>query len=341
MGYLRAGSRKIGGKTDMEMGKSGWQGGKARTMEEFGQMMARAHEGERPNHRAYAPAAEGQPRDVFVTCWAKSGTTLMQQMFHQLRTGSGSGAGAGSGSGSGSGAGDMDFDDISRVVPWDDTAFMLDFDMTAPQLASPRGFKSHREYERLPADMRYVVTLRDPKESYVSFYRFLNGWHFEPGALTLEAFMPMWLSGGPGGCDYFTHLNSWYARRSEADSLVMTYRWVVKHRAEAIRRLAALCEIELSQEIEALVLERTTREFMSAHEHRFDDAMVCGVLDERCGVPAASDSTKVQKTGSSAAALPAGIAEEIDAMWTARALPATGHADFAALAAEVDGLWQR
>ncbi len=127
------------------------------------------------------------PGDVYITSWAKSGTTLMQQMFHQIRMVAATGAG------------DMEFDDISRVVPWEDTAFLIDFDMTAPQRATPRGFKSHREYERLAPDARYVVTLRDPKETYVSFYRFFDGWHIERGAISLEEFWPMWLQGGPGG----------------------------------------------------------------------------------------------------------------------------------------------
>lgn len=265
--------------------------GRARNFEEYAAMMAQANAGERLNHRPYAP----QDQDVFITCWAKSGTTLMQQMFHQLRTGAD--------------GGDMNFDDISRVLPWDDTVYMLDFDMTAPQVAAPCGFKSHREYERLPAGKRYVVTLRDPKETYVSFYRFLNGWHFERDVVGMEEFMPMWLSGGPGGCDCATHLTSWYARRNESDSLVMTYKWAVKNKSAALNRLADLCGIALTPEIEELATARTTREYMSEHEHQFDDAMVCEVLEQRCGVSAASDSTKVQKSGSSADALPAGLAD--------------------------------
>lgn len=281
-------------------------------------MFAKVMAGERINHRPYEP----QSGDVFITSWAKSGNTLMQQMFHQLRTGAR--------------GGDLDFDDISRVTPWDDTAFMVDFDMTAPQVAEPRGFKSLREYERLPEGMRYVVTLRDPKETYVSYYRFLNGWQFERGAISMEGVMPMWLGGGPGGCDYATHIVSWYKRLHEPDSLVMSYKWVVKNRAAAIVRLAELCEIALTPKIEALVMERTSREFMSAHEHLFDDAMVSGALERLAGLPADGDSTKVQKEGSSVSALPRPVAQAIDAMWAERIAPATGHADFASLAAEVD-----
>jgi hypothetical protein len=298
--------------------------GQATSVEDYGAVMAAALSGERPRHVAYEPRAGGEPKDVFITSWAKSGTTMTQQMFHQIRT-----AAAG---------GDMDFDDISRVVPWDDTAYMLDFDMQAPQKASPRGFKSHREYERLPAGERYVVTLRDPKETYVSFFRFINGWHVKDGAIPIEGFWPLWMGGGPGGCDYATHITSWYARRHEPDTLLMSYPWVVRNRAAAIRRLAAFIGVELTGEQEAMVLERTSRDFMVAHKDRFDDGMVCEVLERRCGIPAKSDSAKVQATGSSVMALPPTISERIDALWAERIKPATGHGDFASLAAEIEAL---
>ncbi len=265
-----------------------------------------------------------QPGDVFISSWAKSGTTLMQQMFHQIRMVAATGAG------------DMDFDDISRMTPWEDTALVIDFDMNVAQRAAPRGFKSHREYERLPARARYIVTLRDPKETYVSFYRFVDGWHIEPGAIPMEDFFPMWMGGGPGGCDYFTHLLSWYARRNAPDTLLASYRWAAKNRPAMIRRMADFLGLALTDEQAALMERMTSRDFMHAHKDRFDDAMFCAAMEARIGVPAASDSTKVQAVASDAGVLPAAIAEQIDALWAERVLPATGHADFAALAAAID-----
>jgi hypothetical protein len=288
--------------------------GRARSIEELGAKMATLASVELVNYKPYEP----QPGDVFIASWAKCGTTMMQQMFHQLRTG-----------------GDMDFDDISRMTPWEDSAVITDLDMTLPQRGSPRGFKSHREYERLPSGMRYVVTLRDPHETYVSFYRFMNGWNIEPGAISLEDFFPLWMMGGPGGCDYFTHLLSWWARRDEPDTLLATYRWAAANRAAMIRRLADLCGIELTDELAALVEERTSREFMYAHKDKFDDAMLSAAFDERFGWPADSDSTKVQAVGSDSKDVPPSVAAQIDAMWAERVAPITGHADFASLAAEL------
>lgn len=294
---------------------------RARNLEEAALNMGALFESAPQQHfRLLVP----QPGDVFISSWAKSGTTLMQQMFHQIRMVAATGAG------------DMDFDDISRMTPWEDTALVIDFDMNVGQRAQPRGFKSHREYERLPAGARYIITLRDPKETYVSFYRFVDGWHIEPGAIPMEDFFPMWMGGGPGGCDYFTHLLSWYARRNAPDTLLASYRWAAKNRPAMIRRMADFLGFALTDEQAALVERMTSRDFMHAHKDRFDDAMFCAAMEARIGVPAASDSTKVQAVASDAGVLPAAIAEQIDALWAERVLPATGHADFAALAAAID-----
>lgn len=291
-------------------------GRRARTLEEVGQNMEALVAVEPVNYRAYEP----QQGDVFITSWAKCGTTMMQQMFHQLRMCAATGSG------------DMDFDDISRMTPWEDTAIQLDFDMTAEQRAAPRGFKSHREYDRLPAGMRYVVTLRDPHETYHSFYRFFEGYLFEPGSISLEEFLPLWMGGGPGGCDYFTHLLSWWARRNEPDTLLASYRWAAANRPQMIRRLAQFMGLPLSDETAALVEDMTSREFMYAHKDKFDDKMICDSMAERLGIPD-SDSTKVQAVGSDARKVPPAIAAQIDAMWAERVAPVTGHADFASLAA--------
>lgn len=297
-------------------------GRRARNLEEVG-INFRALMAFKPEH--YRPL-EPRPGDVFISPWAKSGTTMMQQMFHQLRMGVATGAG------------DMDFDDISRMTPWEDAGPIADFDMNMPQRAEPRGFKSHREYERLPPGMRYVVTLRDPKDTYVSFHRFFDGWHFERGSVSLEDFFPLWMTGGPGGTDYFTHLLSWYARRDEPDTLLSTYRWAAGNRSAMIRRLADFLGLRPSPEVVAMVERMSSRDFMHAHKDKFDDRMMSDAFAAKVGLPADSDSSKVQASGSNAAELPQSVADKIDAMWAERVEPVTGHADFASLAAEIEGL---
>ena len=87
-----------------------------------------------------------RPTDVVIAPFAKCGTTWLQQMVHSLRTG-----------------GDVDFDDISRVVPWIETAYDLGLDLDAPQRAEPRAYKSHLAWDVVPKGARYVVAVRDPR----------------------------------------------------------------------------------------------------------------------------------------------------------------------------------
>ena len=103
-----------------------------------------------------------------------------------------------------------------------------------------------------------------------------------------------------------------------------------------IQRLAELCGIDADEDIVSEVEKMTTREFMYAHKDRFDDGMACAIMEQKLGIPADSDSTKVQAEGSDPKQVPASVVEQIDAMWAERVTPVTGHANFAELAAELD-----
>jgi hypothetical protein len=65
--------------------------------------------------------------DVIITTFPKTGTTWMQQVCHQLRTG-----------------GSMDFEEISEegVVPWLEVSPSFGIGINAEQIASPRCFKT-------------------------------------------------------------------------------------------------------------------------------------------------------------------------------------------------------
>jgi hypothetical protein len=294
---------------------------RAHSMEEFGaKMMAMA-----PSEEELAAAApyELRPSDVMITPYGKCGTTMLQQMFHQLRTAKTDG--------------DMDFDDISRVVPWFENSVSIGLDINAEQRANPRGFKSHLNYEALPAGVKYVVSLREPKAAFMSFFRFMEGWFIEPGTVTPEQFLPGWLAGGPQGQSYVSHLLSWWARRDEADTLLLEYADIVANKRAAIRKLAAFSGIALDDAALALVETRTSRAYMLEHKDRFDDALQRAVSESHAKLPPGSDSAKVRADGGSDREIPEGIAAQIDALWREQIMPVTGHADYAALAADLRG----
>lgn len=262
--------------------------------------------------KAYRP----RPTDVVITPYGKCGTTWLQQGFHTLRTG-----------------GDMDFDDISRVVPWIETSAVLGLDIEAPQRAEPRGFKSHLSYEMLPKGAKYVVSFRDPKDALVSMYRFMEGWFFEPGSISIGEFASMRLAKPEEPTSYWSHLLSWWAERDNPNVLALTYEYMTDEPKETIRQFAAFSSIPLDDELLALTLERTSLAYMLAHKDRFDDAMMRKMSEERCNLPPGSDSAKVRegRVGGHVDELPSDIAAELDAIWTQLIEPKTGFADYAAL----------
>lgn len=291
---------------------------RARTMEEF-RAVQRELSVEAIAARDAAPPFLTRASDVIISPYGKCGTTMLQQMFHTLRT-----------------RGDTDFDDISRVVPWIEMSPMLGIDLNESQRAEPRGFKSHLSYTSVPKGARYVVALRDPKDVFISMYRFMEGWFLERGAVPMEDFFEGWIKErGAEGEGYFDHLLSWWAVRDQPDVLLLSYRNVVADRAEHIRRLAHFVGIPFDDELLELTLERTSRSWMLAHKNCFDDALM-REKSEKGGLPRGSDSAKVRDSdGSHSDELAPAIEERIDQEWAERIKSVLGYASFAELEAQL------
>ena len=136
--------------------------------------------------------------DVIVVTSPKCGTTWMQQIVHQLRSG-----------------GDMSFEEICDVVPFIEQAYDLEIDLTAEHNYQPRCYMSHTLYSDCPKGAKYIVIYRDPCAACYSYFNFLNGWYFQPGEVSLYEFVKDFLLAGSGVpktkakfASYFAHLVS-------------------------------------------------------------------------------------------------------------------------------------
>jgi hypothetical protein len=291
---------------------------RARSMAEFGALMGQAFG--RDDQASAIASFHPRPSDIVISPFSKCGTTWLQQTFHTLRT-----------------RGDMDFDDISRVVPWIETSGALGLDLDAPQRAEPRGFKSHLSYYDMPKGAKYVVSLRDPKDAMVSLYRFMEGWFLEPGAVPIADFAEMRLANGGKDPGYWQHLLSWWEQRDNPNVLLLSYEHMTDTPELHVRKLAAFCGISLDDALLALTLERSSFAYMLEHKDRFDDAMMRKVSEERCNLPPGTDSAKVRKggVGGHKTEMPAELAAKLDAIWADVVAPKTGFSDYAALDAEI------
>ena len=214
-----------------------------------------------------------RPSDVVITPFGKSGTTWTQQIVHCLRT-----------------RGDMNFDDISRVVPWIESSPGLGIDLDAEQKSNPRAFKSHLGWSEIPQGGRYIVVVRDPKDALYSSFKFIEGWFFEPGSIALDDYAREFFIKDR---DYWKHLSSWWPRRNDDDVLLMAFEHMKLDLSGTIERIADFADIKLDDELKEITEEQASLKFMLEHKNKFDDLLMREMSEQVASLPPGSDSAKV------------------------------------------------
>lgn len=211
--------------------------------------------------------------DVFVATYGKSGTNWMMQIAQQIAY-----------------RGRSEFEHIHDVVPWPDApgptarwiAPLSDSSGSPPP--SPTGLrviKTHLATEFVPysADACYLTVLRDPKEVLVSSYYFLGGILGVLSHVSIDDWFELFIgsgspsSGSPSSgslaSEWASHTASYWAWRERPNLLVLNYREIVEDPHGSIERVAATMGVELTQEELALVVERSSFEYMKAHQSQF------------------------------------------------------------------------
>lgn len=251
-----------------------------------------------------------QPRedDVFINTYPKSGTTWLQQIVHGLRS-----------------RGDMNFDEITGVVPWLETALDMGLDIHGEQVASPRAYKVHLPLTMAPKGGKTIIVVRNPKDVVVSQYHFWNGWFFEAGSVTTSEIVEVMFIPRVGPLNYWEHLLAWWPHRDDDNLLPLCYELMKQDLPGTLERIAAFIGIELDEELRQRVLRQSSIEFMRDHERQFDDHLFSNARNQACGLPPGTGS-KVRRgaVGDHNAELTPAAATQIDQAWQREITPQTG-----------------
>jgi hypothetical protein len=282
------------------------------------QMQAQTAAFATPEGYAKGLAYHPDPSDIFISPYAKCGTTWMQQIVHGLRTG-----------------GDMAFGEITEVVPWLELAHDLGLDIHAPQKARPHAFKSHLTWHDIPKGGRYIVVLRDPVDAMVSLFRFLEGWYFETGSVTIEDFADYFLNREDDD-NYWVHAASWWGQRENPDVLLLTYEHMKQDLPAAVNRVADFMGGYAPERV-ALATRQASFAFMKSHGGQFDDNLVRRMRDAPCGLPPGGASNKVNagNAGAGRSLVLPELRARLDAKWRATMGVSFGLEDYAALQREL------
>jgi len=212
-------------------------------------------------------AKEFEPKegDVFIATHSKAGTTLMQQIVHQLRSN-----------------GDISFEEISLVVPWIEIAKDLPIDLTSPQTHEPRAFKTHFDWPSVPKKFndqgellsKYICVIRDPLSVIISFYYFLLDWFFTAEefhfcdlveTLLYKRSVPIWEH-------YFGYYQA--ALKYPSQVLFFFFEDLVDKREECIRKVAEFIGISGSDAEERIqvAVKHSSFEWMKENDKLFDES---------------------------------------------------------------------
>ncbi|MCH8863421.1 MAG: sulfotransferase domain-containing protein, partial [Proteobacteria bacterium] len=198
-----------------------------------------------------------------------------------------------------------------------------------------RAFKSHMSWADVPKGCRYICVIRNPRDSAVSFYRFMEGWIIEPGAISMEDFVCNFYSRRPGGKDYWTHLMSWWAMRDAGNVLLLAFEDIKADHAGTVRRVADFLGLAPGAAALELATEQSTFDFMKRHERQFDDHLVARARNAALDLPMEFGSTKVKsgQVGGHDRGLNEAALAALDQAWVASVEKDLGFASYADLRA--------
>ncbi len=244
--------------------------------------------------------------DVFIVTPPKCGTTWMQQIVHGLRT-----------------RGSMDFDEITRVVPWINMAHDMGIDIYAPQVGHPRAFKTHDTLNEAPKGGKYIVILRNPQDALLSHYYFFENFFFEKGSIDIDTFARDFYFPRRA---VFKHITALWDQRNNENVLPLCYENMKADLSETIERVAEFIGIPLDDELREIVLRQSDIKFMQAHENQFEDHIIRKTRSPAMKLPMDGQLSKVRdgQVGSAKLSVPERIKKELDDIWRDEVAPKIG-----------------
>ena len=196
--------------------------------------------------------------DVIISGGAKSGTTWLMNILHQLRSG-----------------GDDSFDDIQEMVPWLDQLMYpgQTWDDMLHRLKQEKGFsselpfhvfKTHEHPPTLPVkdQVKYVVLIRNATDIFASIKPFFASFSdayrgmwggFPPMFANDDAFYDFWLKNAGGGVSgfkqfYVEFVKEWWPYRNQPNVFFLHYSDMRNDFPGSLDRLCDFLKVRLTKE---------------------------------------------------------------------------------------------
>jgi hypothetical protein len=200
----------------------------------------------------------GQPDDLFIVSYPKSGTTLMQMLVHQLLT-----------------DGHIRFAHISEFCPHlerDLFPMLMRRRETIDALPRPHVLKSHLEYSTIPKGPgRYIYVMRNGLDVVVSLYYQDRRGGME---MSFEDYFRRWISGPTSSGRWFEHVRNWLTNKAKLNVLYITYEELRRDFIGTAQRVAQFCDAKPSSDDWPRIAHNCSFDAMRAIEPQVDGVRV-------------------------------------------------------------------
>lgn len=195
-----------------------------------------------------------RPDDVFLVAYPHSGMAWLQLIVHRITWG-----------------GELDFTHIGDRIPWfERLAFR---DVRVRELASPRVFKSHLRYPRVPrGGVRRVYLCRDPRDVLREAFDFQRA-HGSGHEISFPEFFERFEQGRLRYGRWADHVGEWWSHRDDPDLLVLWYEELRADLEGAIRKISGFLGAEIEEEEIPPLVERCRGEVLARHGPKFDEVV--------------------------------------------------------------------
>lgn len=272
-----------------------------------------------------------QPSDVVVAVPAKSGTTWIMHIAHQLRMK----------------GEEIEFEDQLDIMAWLEggAARVLKQDINMPQPAEPRVFKSHLPLKRLskppfPPNLKIIYCFRDEKDRCYSSWRFLLPFfELTQDDISCNEFCIRSIQVGLVDAQLNSLCDFWEHRHDDRVCFFFFEDLKERHR-ECVQRIQRFMGLGEDEALTQTVVEQTTHKYMSRPDlaHRFDGHKTVHAIDKFFGrIRTMPVTGKVRKDGGKTgegSKVPRAVADWIDWRWRCIVLPRTGFADLSSMRAQ-------
>ncbi|XP_030627516.1 sulfotransferase 6B1 [Chanos chanos] len=141
--------------------------------------------------------------------------------------------------------------------------FSPEIQKTLVQMPSPRFLGTHLHPDNIPASftakkVKMVVIFRNPKDTVVSFFHFMNKNPVLPSAEPWDKFFSDFMTGQVPWGSYFDHALAWEKLMDDPNVKIMTYEEMKENLPEGVRMIAEFYGFPLTEEQIKTIAEEST-----------------------------------------------------------------------------------